>query len=66
MKFTKSEKTKVERQQLVLPMQSTSTVQVGNDGAFNETVDVVDFPANEADYLPPTSVTIHPEEEDML
>ena len=48
-------------QKLVNPMQFASTVQECNDGEFNETVDVIDFPTNEADDLPPTSGAPPPE-----
>ena len=43
-------------QQLVLPMQSIFTVQGGNNGAFHETVNVIDFPENKAEDLSPIPV----------
>ena len=46
-------------------MQPTSTVQEHNDGEFNETVDVINFPTNVVDDLPPTSVATPPKEEGM-
>ena len=47
VRFTKSDKTKVLKQQLMLPMQPMPTAQGGNNGGFNDITNVVNFPANE-------------------
>ena len=46
-------------------MLPTPTIWIGNDGEFNDGIDVVDFPANEAEDLPFKPVVTPPEAEDF-